>query len=320
MFGYVKRADSTHSPALHGCIAQIHAERETIWKPCDAVDCEQIYHYTSVSSAYNILKDRVLWASDVLSMNDGSEFRYAVSVVHEVLMGLWSVLPIRVPEYFRPKKLLRAGWKWDMFATCFCSEPDLLSQWRAYASNAQGVAVGFRVKPLREFGASSNEFALIPMQYDPALLRDRTQRMCDFALRLATSEPLPYDELEIFWFEVALSLQNLTHRFKNPSFAEEKEWRALGLRTDDCPTFQRIVEGQEQRHVHLHFRPEMVSQIVLGPLAHTVVESQLRQFLGSNGLQHVLIRRSSIPLRAALSADAAFQRLGVACGTPPQSP
>jgi len=298
MFGAVKRADSTNSTALHRCVAQIRAELETIAKPWDAVGREEIYHYTSVSAAYSILKDRVLWASDVLSMNDGSEFIHAVSVVDEVLMELWNVLPIHFAEYFRPKKLLLAGRTWYMFAICFCSEPDLLSQWRTYASNAQGVAVGFWVEPLHEFGGSSHEFALIPIQYDAAQLRDSTRRMCDFALRLAASEPLPYYEVEIFWFEVVLALLNATHRFKNPGFAEEKEWRALSLQTDECPTLQRNVGTEERRYIHLHFRPEMVSQIVLGPLADAVLETQLRQFLDSNGLQHVLIRRSRIPLRA----------------------
>ena len=298
MFGGVKRADSSNSPALHRCVAQIRAELETIAKPWDSVNREEVYHYTSVSAAYSILKHRVLWASDVLSMNDGSEFRYAVSVVDEVLMELWNVLPIHFAEYFRPKKLLLAGQTWYMFATCFCSEPDLLSQWRAYASRAQGVAVGFRVEPLHEFGGSSHEFALIPIQYDPAHLRDATRRMCEFALRLSASAPLPCYEVEIFWSEVVLALLNAAHRFKNPDFAEEKEWRALRLETDECPTFRRSVGGEERRYIHLHFRPEMVSQIVIGPLADAVIESQLRQFLNSNGLQHVLIRRSRIPLRA----------------------
>jgi hypothetical protein len=298
MFGGVKRADSTNSAALHRCVAQIRAELETIAKPWDAVDREEIYHYTSVSAAHSILKDRILWAFDVLSMNDGSEFIHAVSVVDEVLMELWNVLPIHFAESFRPKKLLLAGRTWYMFATCFCSEPDLLSQWRAYACNAQGVAVGFRAEPLHELGGNSHEFALIPIQYDAAHLRSATQRMCDFGLRLAASESLPYYEVEIFWSEMVLALLNATHRFKNPSFAEEKEWRALRLETDECPTLLRNVGGQERRYIHLHFRPEMVSQIVLGPLADPALETQLRQFLDSNGLEHVQIRRSRIPLRA----------------------
>jgi hypothetical protein len=274
------------------------AEVEPIWKKLDAIDREEIYHYTSVSSAYDIMKDRVLWSSDVLSMNDGSEFRYAVSIVDEVLMSLWNVLPIHVAEYFRPKRLLHVGWKWDIFAACFCSDPDLLGQWRAYASNAQGVAVGFRVRPLHEFGGTTKAFGLIPIHYSPDDLREHAQHVCDFALRLDPSE-LSYDEVEVFWSEVALVLLNFALRFKNPSFAEEKEWRALTLQTDESPTLHRNAGGQERRYIDLHFSADMISQIVVGPLAHAEVESKLRQFLDGNGLQHVLIHHSGIRLRAS---------------------
>jgi hypothetical protein len=151
----VKGPDATHSAALHEMVAEIHDKAELAWKRWDVVDREEIYHYTSIDSAYNILSDRLLWSSDVLSMNDGSEFRYAVSIVDEVLMSRWNKLPIQLAEYFRPKKLLRIGSTWNMFAACFCSEPDLLSQWHAYASNGAGVAIGFRVRQLHEFGHTS---------------------------------------------------------------------------------------------------------------------------------------------------------------------
>ncbi len=140
----VRGPDATHSAVLHEMVAQIRAKAETAWKRWDVVDREQIYHYTSVDAAFSILNDQVLWSSDVLSMNDCSEFRYAVSIVHDVLMSRWNKLPIQVAEYFCPRKLLRIGSTWNMFAACFCSESDLLGQWRAYACDGQGVAIGFR--------------------------------------------------------------------------------------------------------------------------------------------------------------------------------
>jgi len=111
------------------------AKAETVWKQWDLVDREEIFHYTPVDAAYRILNDCILWSSDVLSMNDGSEFRYAVSIVDDVLISRWHKLPIHVAEYFRPRTLLRLGSTWDMFAACFCSEADLLGQWRAYAAD-----------------------------------------------------------------------------------------------------------------------------------------------------------------------------------------
>ena len=294
----VKGPDATHSAALHEMVAEIHGKAELAWRRWDVVNREEIYHYTSIDAAYNILSDRLLWSSDVLSMNDGSEFRYAVSIVDEVLMSGWNRLPIQLAEYFRPKKLLRIGSTWDMFAVSFCSEPDLLSQWRAYASDSRGVAIGFHLRQLHEFGQASNEFALVPIQYAATELRDEARQMCDFAVQLADSRALPYNEHEVFWSEVALMLLNFSIRFKNPSFAEEREWRTLSLNTDGSAVFRRGTGAKERRYVHVHFHPEIVSQVVVGPLAEANVEARLRQFLDDHGLRHVLVRRSVIPLKA----------------------
>lgn len=53
---------------------------------------------------------------------------------------------------------------------CLSEDGDVLSQWRGYADNAQGVAIGFEIENLRistekesqhEFGAQ-----LVPVLYD----------------------------------------------------------------------------------------------------------------------------------------------------------
>lgn len=93
-------------------------------------------------------------------MNDTSEFRHAVSIVDEELMSRWNVLPIHLAEYFRPRKLLLLGQNWNAFAACFCSEGDLLEQWRAYTPSADGVSLGFRIQSLKERAQETKAFAL----------------------------------------------------------------------------------------------------------------------------------------------------------------
>jgi hypothetical protein len=278
-------------------VDEIKAEFAAVLKQFDVVDREEIYHYTTIEAALEIMKGRVLWSSDVLSMNDGSEFRHAVSIVDEVLMSRWNVLPIQVAEYFRPRKLLLIGRTWNMLAVCICSEPDLLSQWRAYASGCRGVAIGFRVGPLHGFGGASKEFGLVRIHYSSAKLRDAAQRMRDLALRLAGSSVLSYDEAEIFWSEVALALLNFSIRFKHPGFADEREWRAPTLDTGDLQVLCRGSGERTRRYVHIHFPADVVSQIVVGPLASAGTESELRTFLDDHDLRHVAVSRSTIPLR-----------------------
>jgi Protein of unknown function (DUF2971) len=297
--GMVRAPDSSHSAALHEMVSELSDTKEAIRKRWDQLESEEIFHYTTGDAALAILNELILWSSDVLTMNDGSEFKHSVSIVDSVLMSRWSTLPVHVAEYFRPKKLLRIGSTWNMFAACFCSQWDLLSQWRAYASNCQGVAVGFRVEPLLEFGGSSNEFGVMPIHYSDDELRYATEHTCDVARRLAASSALPYNETEVFWSEVALVLLGFAIRFKNPSFAEEKECRALTLHADDSSVFSRGSRNNERRYIHLHFKAHMVSQIVIGPLAPRDLESHFRDFLNCDTFRHVAISRSAIPLRSS---------------------
>jgi hypothetical protein len=146
--------DSTNSADLHELVATIKDEAAPFWAEWDSIDREEFHHYTSLDAVRHILTDRVLWASDVLSLNDTSEFKYAVSIVDDELMKNWYKLPIHLAEYFRPQKLLHLGQTWNAFAACFCSENDLLEQWRAYTPNAGGCRLGFGSKRFLNWAAN----------------------------------------------------------------------------------------------------------------------------------------------------------------------
>jgi len=289
--------DSTSSVILKAMVDEIKAEAAPFWEEWDSIDREEFYHYTSLDAVYKILTDRVLWASDVLSMNDTSEFKHAVSVVDDVLMSHWSVLPIHLAEYFRPRKLLLLGQTWNAFAACFCSDGDLLEQWRAYTPSADGISLGFRIESLHELALESKAFALIRVHYSSDDLRKAAERICDAALTLAASRSLVYNETEVFWSEVALLLFNFALRFKHPGFKGEREWRILSLTPAETPFMRRNREGTEVKFISVGFSGEMVTKITLGPRAANASESQLRSFLDKSGFPAVKIHRSKIPLR-----------------------
>jgi Protein of unknown function (DUF2971) len=290
--------DSSSSATLHKMVAEIKAEADPFWAEWDSIDREEFYHYTSIDAVRNILANRVLWASDVLSMNDTSEFKHAVSIIDDELMGRWNVLPIHLSEYFHPRKLLRLGETWNTFAACFCSERDLLEQWRAYTPDAGGASVGFRIGSLYDLGRESNAFALVKINYSSDELRNATKHICDAALELASSQSLVYHEAEVYWSEVALILLNFAVRFKHPSFRGEREWRTLSLNPSEVPVLlRRNRQGMEVKFIDIGFQPEMVTQITLGPRAEDGAELRLREFLDDNGFQEVNILRSTIPLR-----------------------
>jgi len=68
--------DSTSSAALQEMVAELKSEAAPFFERWDAVDRQEFYHYTSLGAATEILRSRTIWASDVLSMNDTSEFKF----------------------------------------------------------------------------------------------------------------------------------------------------------------------------------------------------------------------------------------------------
>ncbi len=291
--------DSSSSADLHEIVKKIKAEAQPFYDLWDNIDREEIYHYTSVDTAYKILAGRVLWASDVLSMNDSTEFRHGVALLDEVLMSRWNVLPVAFAEYFRPRSLLLLGQTWDAFAVCFSSEGDLLSQWRAYPpnSNAEGVSIGFRISELHDIATQSKSFAIVKINYSSEDLRKAVHHMCDAALALNASRRLIGREIEVFWSEVAMLLLGFALRFKNPYYSDEREWRLLKLAPDKSRVMRRDGEGAEVKFIRLGFSSEAITRINVGPRAAKETDEQLRRFLADNGLKKVQVDRSAIPYR-----------------------
>ncbi len=188
------------------------------WERWDEIDCDEIYHYTSLQAAHKIFESRVLWASDVLEMNDTSEFKYSVEVLHRVVTRLWGPLPIGFSDWFNPRRLLLLGQTWNMFAACFCAEGDLLSQWRAYADDATGASIAFRTRPFDQRARDSQEFALVKIHYPPEELETAVTELCHEVLRLSPNT-LIGREIEQFWGEVALVMYESALLFKIFDFA-----------------------------------------------------------------------------------------------------
>jgi Protein of unknown function (DUF2971) len=96
-----------------------------------------IYHYTDVNGLLGIINKKTLWATDIHYLNDSSEYLYGLEKYNQVIQN-------------RPDKddhiLQTNGNDSTRYAICFSSEPNLLSQWRAYAEDGYGYCIGFDAK------------------------------------------------------------------------------------------------------------------------------------------------------------------------------
>ena len=249
-----------------------------------------LYHYTSSAGLLGILERRCLFASDVWFLNDASEVRYAQTRMAE-----------RVRQHLGPdqpwlQELLdvseaKPGWLDDVFVASFCEEPDLLSQWRGYA--AGGFAIGFAADGLAALGEAEGAPRLVRVDYGAESGRRHLRGLFE---QLADGGPYSGEERERLARTVLLPEMA---RVKEPSFAEEKEWRLL------------VVEDRRER---ILFRPDvfgvvpyveivlpepsLVREIVIGPATDQQLQRRgVEQLLARRGYRGVEIRESTSSLR-----------------------
>ena len=220
---------------------------------------EILYHYCSVDTFLKIVQNKTLRLSEISKSNDSMECQWLErKVVPDLFQrGLNSYITsiekdtdprvlakiIKVAyEIFNlpyEKKHFSIGEKF-IFSACLSEEPDILSQWRGYASDGYGVSIGIDSKIFIEyFDAEEIEnVKFSKVIYDKELqerdvkpeiesfieiLRHAFQGKNKIEDIVATKEAI-YDT-----FAVWISIWQKSIYLKNDSFSEEREWRLYSM-------------------------------------------------------------------------------------------
>jgi hypothetical protein len=186
------------------------------------------YHYCSVQTFQAICEHRKIRFSDINMLNDYHEARWGYRIfelaANEILndkeiskkfVDLDKTFFDKVDETISPLQLHALP-----IISSFSKEPDVLSQWRAYADNGLGVAVGFSGSVLNAMPVT-----LLDVLYDQ---KQQVQEMKTalLAIHIENMAERPNSFGSKFRESCQLlSFWNLG--FKNPAFAEEKEVRCL---------------------------------------------------------------------------------------------
>jgi len=252
------------------------------------MNCETIYHYTTVSGLIGIVTHREIWASDCQFLNDGTELSYAEDIFRKEVQKL-NLPPLTNGGY------LIAGpsiWLFRMFIACFCEDGDLLSQWRGYGAD-QGYAIGFDTEILR----SLNIGEVSPVQYGIVNPSEYFKQELDDANHISGHPGVSE------WYASERLLPRLA-RVKHPGFAEEREWRILkqvpfyDLSSQEVNTQFRPSPMGPIAYLVLPFPPDCLREIVIGPGSHTEThKAAIKNLLRINNLPSVNVRISNVPFR-----------------------
>jgi len=287
-----------------------------------------LYHYCSPQAFVAMLTEKSLWLSSMSLSNDSMEGR----VLAEVFSRRFQKDGIDPAVASQLKKiLLELGQTLDGLGFCLSEVGDLLSQWRGYATDGHGFSIGFSRKYLEELSNTADRkmatFRLKRVIYNPAEQEMEVERSYAFAkknidegklkfppppgLLTGFGDPDVQSQYERRKIEYGNALQSVTqvlasefrnlYVFKNPAFAEEREWRLMSLltKTDNDPCSFRasatgLIPYRPYEMLDLEMQP--IYEVIIGP-KNTTPEYVIQKLLLQSGFKDVRIRRSSATYR-----------------------
>lgn len=281
-----------------------------------------IFHYTTPGGLLGIVERHAIYLTDAFFLNDQSELIYGRDLALEVLEERRSTAVGAVAEFLKVAIAkfdpFNADTGFRYYVACFCSNGNLLSQWRAYAEPGSGFALGFDPEPLgaKHFVGDVPHVVLHRMEYSQQsqrqLLRFVTDRVCErMASDHARARSQFSRDLIMSGYFAALMMQmvGLFPQFKHPVFEEEQEWRLSTPRMTN-EYRERIQFRESEKNIvpfmSLDLRVKtdrFVDQLPLTVVRHApTAEPELKKrsvetFLSERGYAHVPVEGSGIPLR-----------------------
>lgn len=278
-------------------------------------DDEIVYHYCSPDAFLAICTTKTLRFSDVFSMNDFTEMHWGFHIWERAAGELLESGKVEQELVDDIHRILHvSGFHAAPLACCFSRNGDLLSQWRAYARDGIGYAIGFSAKLLAELPARPLEALYDP---DQQLKEVKTFVLAMQEVERTTNEPRSKD-----WFHACASLCFDLGCLKNAAFSEEKEIRLVhlvnfeasnsSLRLTDAggtsfgkeasvlPVAFHMQDGIPVPHVDIDYSDgglvTPIREVITGPRNRGLL-SGISVFLETAGLPNVRLRHSSAPYR-----------------------
>jgi hypothetical protein len=252
-----------------------------------------VYHYTSLEALYKILKNKSLHLTHLKYLSDFSEFELGCDLFIQSL-----------ERHLKEQGMARAGvgdsiipvikdskGKGPTCSVSFSQLKDSLGQWRAYAENAQGVAIGFSVKALENL-CSAHDLVFGQTVYSNKYDEIFNRLILEFAKNHRE--------------ELLIEFLTLTSCFiKHEGFSEEKEVRIVSGRNLELKN--KFSNGFYIPYQELKFEcdlTDLISEIWVGPAARQELAARsIRLMLKEFNLSQEIIRVSNIPYRILKKHD-----------------
>lgn len=119
-----------------------------------------VYHYCTVETFLNIIRNHTLRLSDLCSSNDKAELKSLLGALRDEIINQYReredflepiIWGMNIDESFEfVLKMLMSKMYNNinqmLFGICFSEEGDILGQWQEYAGKGTGIAIGFNIE------------------------------------------------------------------------------------------------------------------------------------------------------------------------------
>ena len=194
------------------------------------------YHYCSLDSFFNIIQNASFRLGNPFKMNDCEEINWLINKLINTFEIYTSHLVVNDKEAFKQmfdtlfekNDFSKDNWYFENidppYIASLSEEGDILSQWRAYANNGKGVAIGFDGEFIRQNSKVIIEKVIYDGYEQSSIIKDKI--LCKNWLNEYKSCHGTTD-----W---VLTSSNILNKIiinallcKNPGFMEEKEYRII---------------------------------------------------------------------------------------------
>lgn len=281
-----------------------------------------LYHYCDAHAFESIIRTNVLWLCPFAYSNDSMEGQACRDVLRR-LAEESSLSKHTIESFLEHLDILRGIL--ECFGASLSENGDLLSQWRGYAADGAGFAIGLdrgllnqmpqlsRIDPSIAFAGLGP--SLVKVEYEEPHTINRLRGLFESArthiekwFPMPTNLPqVPPDAKTIDEARKAIN-DTLLHQWsqlfsiKGPAFKEECEWRLALTAFPGSPLYQyRVSRGMLAPYLKYPMPKASdglcpISHVMIGPKNSTpisIIEEMLRQF----GHEHCTVERSAATYR-----------------------
>ena len=190
------------------------------------------FHYTTEAGLDGILRTQELWGTSIDYMDDPREVQLSWQISSDIA-GHWSGRSRAFDRVVRQiAHWAGKGQEAERFVISFCSQPDYLLAWRAYAADSYGYCLEFTPAGLK----TGDGWYLARVEYDEAEHRTEVQRLLTRLERAYMSvEKTIHQQFltQQLATTTAMWMSLIAPTFKDATYESEREWRLIHMRFTD---------------------------------------------------------------------------------------